>query len=97
MCLSKKQLQTKASDLFTYFEFNKFRNELSYSKKTNLLLEFCDYIEHLSDWEIADILNSDNNSDVRNFRKIINNGADIWLGDLIKTISYKENILCKKK
>lgn len=97
MLLSKQQLQTKASELFTYFEFYKFKDELQYNRRTNLLLEFCDYIEQLSDWEILDILDTQDISDAHNFRKTINNGADIWLADQIKTISYKGNVLCKKK
>ena len=87
MLLTRKQLQTKASDLFTYFEFNKFRNESSYCRRVNLLLEFCDYIESMPDWELLDILESNNMRDAIAFREVLNNGADIWLNDLIKTIS----------
>ena len=86
---NKDYLEKKANLLFTYFETYKFQNELSYCRNTNLVLEFCDYVENMADWEILDWLQSENASDAKNFRQIINNGVDRWLGDLIKTISLR--------
>ncbi len=88
MPLSKQQIAQKAKNLFTYFETHYFENSLSYSRRINLVLEFCDYVDQLQDWEISDILESENEQDAKVFRQMINNDADIWLGDLIKTISY---------
>ncbi|MBE6453015.1 MAG: hypothetical protein E7012_05965 [Alphaproteobacteria bacterium] len=86
MSLTVKQLHQKASDLFCYFETTKFHNDLSYCRKINLVLAFCDYINQLQDWEILDLLETQNIDDAKRFRDIINNGADIWLGGQIKTI-----------
>lgn len=86
MSLNKQQLKEKASALFTYFEFSQFNNELSYSRGLNLVLEFCDYVNQLADWELADWLQSSEPQDAVDFRQLINQGADYWLGDLVKTI-----------
>ena len=85
---TNQDLIKKANELFTYFEFNKFNNELSHCRRMNLLFEFCDYVAGLKDWELAELLESESLDDAVRFRKIINQGADLWLGDLIKTISY---------
>ena len=86
---SQQDLATKANQLFTYFETHKFQNKLSYCHNTNLVLEFCDYVENMADWEILDWLQSEDEADAQNFRQMINNGVDTWLGDLIKTISLR--------
>ena len=56
--------------------------------RINLVLEFCDYIEQMQDWEILDLLESNSLDDATRFREIINNGADIWLGGQVKTITF---------
>ena len=88
MPLTKQQIAQKAKNLFTYFEAHYFENSLSYSRRINLVLEFCDYVNNLKDWEIMDVLESEKIQDADAFRQMINNDADVWLGDLIKTISY---------
>lgn len=88
MAANNQKLKNKAAELFTYFEFNHFNNEATHCRRMNLVLEFCDYVEQLSDWELADWLETDDITDATRFRKMINQGADIWLGDLIKTISF---------
>lgn len=86
MAMTQRQLKAKASALFTFFEFEKFENKLSYSRKINLVLEFCDYINQKSDWEILEMLESDCSEDAKKFRNLINDGADVWLEGLIKTV-----------
>lgn len=88
MSLNRQQLKTKASELFTYFEFNQFNNELLYDRRVNLVLEFCDYICKKPDWELLELLTSRDPQDAVCFRQMINQGADFWLGDLVKTISF---------
>ncbi len=87
MKLSQRQLAEKANQLFTYFELNHFSNELGYSRRINLVLEFCDYVQQKADWELLADLDSETPQDAANFRRIINQGADVWLGDLVKTIN----------
>ena len=74
--------------MFTYFEFNRFNNELCHERRINLVLEFCDYVNQIPDWELAEWLNSDDPQDAVCFRRTIEQGVDFWLGDLIKTISF---------
>ena len=88
MSLSTAQINQKISETFTYFEFQKFKNELSYDRRTNLVLEFCDYVESLEDWEILDLLDSEDIGDAIRFRQNVDHGADRWLDGLIKTICY---------
>lgn len=88
MSLSRSQLNKIASEMFTYFEFNRFNNELCHDRRINLVLEFCDYVNQIPDWELAEWLNSDDPQDAVCFRRAIKQGSDFWLGDLIKTISF---------
>lgn len=75
----------KANEMLVWFEINKFQDELSYSRKVNLVLEFCDHIDSKEDWELADELGTDDLDEVEQFRRFINQGADQWL-QTIKTI-----------
>ena len=80
-------MKKTADELFAAFELTKFKDQLSYGHKTNLILEFCDYVETLEDWELLEALKSSEPNDAVQFRQMINKGIDIWLGDLIKTIA----------
>jgi hypothetical protein len=51
----------------------------------NTVLEFCDYINALKDWELADELGTDDLDEVERFRRFTNQGIDHWL-QTIKTI-----------
>ena len=88
MSLTRQQLNNIASDMFTYFESNRFNNELCYEHRVNLVLEFYDYVSQMPDWELADWLDSQDPQDAEYFRRVIAQGADCWLGDLVKTISF---------
>ena len=83
--MQTQEMIKKANEMLVWFEINKFQDELSYSRKVNLALEFCDYIDSLKDWELADELETDSFDDVEQFRRFINQDADKWLAD-IKTI-----------
>ena len=87
MSLSIEHMKKTADELFAAFELTKFKNRLSYGYKTNLVLEFCDYVEKLEDWELLEALKSSDSDDAAQFRQMMNKGIDIWLGDLIKTIA----------
>lgn len=88
MSLTIEQLKTKADEMFAVFEINKFKDILPYGKNTNLIFEFCDYVDTLNDWELLDNLNSSDPEDAVQFRQMINAGIDLWLGDLVKTIAF---------
>ena len=83
--MQSQEMIKKANDMLVWFEINKFQDELSYSRKVNLVLEFCDYLDNKQDWELADELETDDLDEVEQFRRFINQGADQWL-DTVKTI-----------
>lgn len=87
MPVNFEQMKKAADELFATFELNKFQNAFSHGRKANLVLEFCEYVDNLRDWELLDILQSSNPDDATQFRKMLNQGIDVWLGDLIKTIA----------
>lgn len=72
----------KCDELFWWFEANKFKNTGSYKKNTNLVLEFCEYLEKTS----AEMLQKSTNifknftrSEVEEARKKMITGCNIWL------------------
>lgn len=83
--MQTQEMIKKANDMLVWFEINKFQDELLYSRKVNLVLEFCDHIDSKEDWELADELETDDLEEVEQFRRFINQGADQWL-QTIKTI-----------
>lgn len=83
--MQTQEMIKKANEMLVWFEINKFQDELSYSRKVNLVLEFCDHIDSKEDWELADELETDDLDEVEQFRRFINQGADQWL-QTIKTI-----------
>ena len=83
--MQTQEMIKKANEMLVWFEINKFQDELSYSRKVNLVLEFCDYLDAKDDLELADDLDTDDFDDVEQFRRFINQGADQWL-DTVKTI-----------
>lgn len=83
--MQTQEMIKKANEMLVWFEINKFQDELSYSRKVNLVLEFCDYLDNKQDWELADELETEDLDEVEQFRRFINQGADQWL-DTVKTI-----------
>lgn len=83
--MQTQEMIKKANEMLVWFEINKFQDELSYSRKVNLVLEFCDHIDNKQDWELADELETNDLDEVEQFRRFINQGADQWL-DTVKTI-----------
>jgi hypothetical protein len=83
--MQTQEMIKKANEMLVWFEINKFQDELSYSKGMNTVLEFCDYINALKDWELADELGTDDLDEVERFRRFTNQGIDHWL-QTIKTI-----------
>ena len=83
--MQTQEMIKKANDMLVWFEINKFQDELAYSRKVNLVLEFCDYLDNKQDWELAEELETEDLDEVEQFRRFINQGADQWL-DTVKTI-----------
>ena len=83
--MQTQEMIKKANEMLVWFEISKFKDELSYSKGMNTILEFCDYINALKDWELADELGTDDFDEVEQFRRFTNQGIDKWL-QTIKTI-----------
>ena len=77
----------KIDNLFWWFEENLFKNEGDYPRQTNLVLEFADYVDDASDFELAERLDlyKEYKDDeealevVRHIRTEILNGIDKWL------------------
>lgn len=77
----------KLDKFFFWFEENKFENKGNYPRRTNLVLEFYDYTETLSDDELAGVLGLDADFEdlddaikaASKAREMINNGIDKWL------------------
>lgn len=88
MTFSLAELKQKANLMMSSFELYQFENRLEYNRGLNLLFEFCDYVNQMPEWKLLAELESQDNQDVINFRKMINQGADHWLGGALKTIRF---------
>ena len=86
MSKNKQDLKNIANQWFTWYEGNSYTPRNTINHQINQVFDFCDYINSLPDWHIAAELETEDLSDVKNFREMINNGIDYWLGDLIKSI-----------
>lgn len=88
MTLRRCELKQKALCLLSRFEIHHFQNTLEYNRQLNLLFEFCDYINQMPDWQLLAELESDDKTDAKRFRQMINNDIDYWLDNLLKTICF---------
>ena len=77
-------MKENADKLFWVFEKNFFQNKGNYPRKTNLVLEFADFITHASRDDLSPYITFQSEAEFYNFKKMINNGIDRWLdaGDL---------------
>ena len=85
--MKKGYLQSKADELWYWFEDNLFKNDGIYSYNTNLVFAFADYVDGVSDDDLADFLQCRQKRTVKRFRKMLNNGIDAWLQDFAKTMA----------
>lgn len=83
--MQTQEMIKKANEMLVWFEIKKFKNGLSYLRKVNLALEFCDYINALKDWELAYELGTDDLEEVEQFRRFTNQRIDEWLPN-VKTL-----------
>ncbi len=85
--MTEEELKEKAEKLWIYFAENIFENKGNYSYNTNLVFSFADYIDNLSDTDIADYLQCSDIAIVIHFKKMLNHAIDVWLKDYSKTIA----------
>lgn len=82
-------LKLKADELFWRFENNYFQNSGNYSRNTNLVLEFSDFITELSSDELQQWGKLQSRQEAETLKEMINKGIDVWLSDgRIKTLMY---------
>lgn len=74
------------NEMFFYFEENIFVNSGVWPRKVNLIFSFLDYIEALSDAQIADILTTNDANLIEQFRFCAKQGVEKWLNENMKTL-----------
>jgi len=81
------QLKFKADKLFWIFENLFFQNTGNYPRKTNLVLEFADFIAHAQRPDLECFVSFSSEKEFQQLKQMINQGIDCWLdaGD-IKTL-----------
>lgn len=80
-------LKNKADYLFWIFEENFFQNTGNYPRKTNLVLEFSDFIKNSTREDLEKYITFSSNKEFVLFKKMIDKGIDVWLDDNhIKTL-----------
>lgn len=87
MCINDNQLKLKANQLFWIFETCYFTNTGNYPRKTNLVLEFSDFINSVSQDDLEKLISLSSSAEFLQLKNMINKGIDVWLdaGD-IKTM-----------
>lgn len=74
------------NELFFSFEENIFVNNGIWPRKVNLIFAFWDYIETMSDAQIADILITDDATKIEQFKFAAKQGIEKWLNENMKTL-----------
>ena len=75
------ELKLKADELFWAFEENLFENKGDYPRKTNLVLEFSDFIEHATKEDLEQYVTFQSDEEVDTLKQIIREGIAFWLSD----------------
>lgn len=86
LIVNDKNLFNILNELFFNFEENIFVNNGVWPRKVNLIFAFSDYIEELSDKQIADILTTNDALLIEQFRITARKGIEKWLNDNMKTL-----------
>ena len=74
------------NEMFFNFEENIFINDGVWPRKVNLIFSFMDYIEALTDAQIADILMTNDLNMIEKFRFTARQGIECWLNENMKTL-----------
>ena len=78
MKISKK-LKDKADCLFWIFEETLFQDKGNYPRRTNLVLEFAEFVSHSTQEDLEKYISFSSEEEFLLFKKMINNGVDMWL------------------
>lgn len=83
----RHELKLKADILFWTFEKYYFQNVGNYPRKTNLVLEFAEFIEQAEQEDLEQYVSFSSPQEFEELKHIISQGVDAWLdaGD-IKTM-----------
>ena len=84
--MDNKNLYNILNEIFFNFEENIFVNNGVWPRKVNLIFAFLDYVETLTDAQIADILMTNDVYLIEQFRVIAKKGIEKWLNDNMKTL-----------
>ena len=84
--MNDKKILKILNEMFFYFEENIFINDGVWTRKANLIFSFSDYIENLTDAQIAEYLKTNNISYIERFRFIARQGIETWLKNNMKTL-----------
>jgi hypothetical protein len=72
--------------IFLDFEENIFINDGVWPRRVNLVFAFSDYIESMTDAEIAYYLHDHHPDTITRFRFIARRGVELWLKENMKTL-----------
>ena len=77
-------LKQKADLLFEVFQQKYFKNSGNYPRRTNLVLEFFDFIQNSSQQDLEQYITFNSQTEFCDLKDLINQGIDCWLdaGDL---------------
>ena len=85
--VTDNELKLKADKLFWIFEELIFENSGNYPRKTNLILEFSEFILNATKEELEKYIDFTSEDEVLELKKYINQGIDAWLDNgIIKTL-----------
>lgn len=74
-------LKLKADTLFWIFENNFFEDTGNFPRKTNLVLEFADFIANATKEQLECYVSFGSEEEFLHLKNIINQGIDAWLGN----------------
>lgn len=84
--MTDDQLSIVLNELFFDFEDNIFVNDGVWPRKANLIFAFADYIEAMTNAEIAYYLETENPELIEKFRLTARRGIETWLKENMKTL-----------
>ncbi len=84
--MTDERLKFILDEIFFDFEDNIFVNDGVWPRKVNLIFAFADYIEEMTDTEIAYYLETEDPKLIGKFRFVARQGIELWLKENMKTL-----------